>query len=642
MSVETHSFQAEVKQLLGLMIHSLYSHKEIFLRELVSNASDALDRLRFAALTDASLLPDEELGIWLRADAKARRLTVEDNGIGMSREEVLANIGTIARSGTAEFLKTLEESQSKELSPELIGEFGVGFYSSFMVADKVIVVTRKAGEASATRWESDGAGGFSIEEVEREQPGTSVELELKPADGEDGLSDFADQWVLRQTVKKYSDFVAYPIRLAIEGREEEEKEGEGDTSPSPDEPLNSMKAIWIRPPDDISEDEHKEFYKHVSHDFADPMLHLMTKIEGNFEARGLLYIPSRAPFDLYHREMAHRGIQLYIKRVFIMDECRDLIPEYLRFVKGVVDAEDLSLNVSREMLQEDRQIRTIRNHLVKKVLEALGDLSKDDAEKYRTFWGEFGPVLKEGLLAWDEKRERILDLILCASTHHESELTSLADYAERMPEDQEAIYYLSGPSREVLAGSPHLETFRDKGIEVLLFFDAVDEVWLGQMPPEYQGKRFQSVGKGEVELGSEEEKKAAEEARQQEQNTYNDLIACLRNAVQDDVKEVRLSSRLTSSPACLVFEEGDVTPQMEAMLRQGGQKIPKTKRIMELNPSHPMLAKLNTLFEENGTDPRLSRYAELLYGQALLAEGGQLEDPAAFSKKLADLMVEAL
>jgi molecular chaperone HtpG len=640
MSVETHSFQAEVKQLLGLMIHSLYSHKEIFLRELISNASDALDRLRFAGLTDASLLPDEELGIWLRADAKARTLTVEDNGIGMSREEVLANIGTIARSGTAEFLKTLEESQSKELSPELIGEFGVGFYSSFMAADKVILVTRKAGEPGATRWESDGAGGFSIEEVEREQPGTSVVLELKPADGEDGLSNFTDEWVLRQIVKKYSDFVAYPIRLAIEGREE--KEGEGDAAPSPDEPLNSMKAIWIRPPDDISEDEHKEFYKHVSHDFADPLFHVMTKIEGTFEARGLLYIPSRAPFDLYHREMAHRGIQLYIKRVFIMDECRDLMPEYLRFVKGVVDAEDLSLNVSREMLQEDRQIRTIRNHLVKKVLEALGDLSKDDAEKYRTFWDEFGPVLKEGLLAWDEKRERILDLILCASTHHESELASLADYAERMPEDQEVIYYLSGPSRAVLAGSPHLETFRDKGVEVLLFFDAVDEVWLGQMPPEYRGKRFQSVGKGEVELGSEEEKKAAEEARQQEQDTYNDLITCLRNAVQDDVKEVRLSSRLTSSPACLVLEEGDVTPQMEAMLRQGGQKIPKTKRIMELNASHPMLAKLNALFEENGTDPRLSRYAELLYGQALLAEGGQLEDPAAFSKKLADLMVEAL
>jgi len=640
MSVETHSFQAEVKQLLGLMIHSLYSHKEIFLRELISNASDALDRLRFAGLTDASLLPDEELGIWLRADDKARTLTVEDNGIGMSREEVLANIGTIARSGTAEFLKALEESQSKELSPDLIGEFGVGFYSSFMAADNVILVTRKAGESGATRWESDGAGGFSIEEAEREQPGTSVVLELKPADGEDGLSNFTDEWVLRQTVKKYSDFVAYPIRLAIEGREE--KEGEGDAAPSPDEPLNSMKAIWIRPPDDISEDEHKEFYKHVSHDFADPLFHVMTKIEGTFEARGLLYIPSRAPFDLYHREMAHRGIQLYIKRVFIMDECRDLMPEYLRFVKGVVDAEDLSLNVSREMLQEDRQIRTIRNHLVKKVLEALGDLSKDDAETYRKFWDEFGPVLKEGLLAWDEKRERILDLILCASTHHESEPTSLADYAERMPEDQEAIYYLSGSSRDALAGSPHLETFRDKGIEVLLFFDAVDEVWLGQMPPEYLGKRFQSVGKGEVELGSEEEKKAAEEARQQEQNTYNDLIACLRNAVQDDVKEVRLSSRLTSSPACLVLEEGDVTPQMEAMLRQGGQKIPKTKRIMELNPSHPMLAKLNTLFEENGTDPRLSRYAELLYGQALLAEGGQLEDPAAFSKKLADLMVEAL
>jgi len=641
MSVETHSFQAEVEQLLDLMIHSLYSHKEIFLRELVSNASDALDRLRFAGLTEESLRPDEELGIVLRVDASARTLSVEDNGIGMSREEVLEDIGTIARSGTAEFRKALEESKSSELSSEFIGQFGVGFYSSFMVADKVTLITRKAGESGATRWESAGGGGFSVEEAAREHPGTTVLLDLKPADGEDGLSDFANQWVLRGIVKKYSDFVSYPIRLVIEGREEGDEE-EKDASSGEDEPLNSMKAIWARPPDEIDEDEYKEFYKHISHDIADPLLHLSTVIEGTFEARGLLYVPSHAPFDLYHREMAHRGIQLYVKRVFIMDECRDLMPEYLRFVKGVVDAEDLSLNVSREMLQQDRQIQAIRKHLMKKVLEALAELKQSDSEKYRSFFDEFGPVLKEGLLLWDEKRERILDLVLCISTHSESEPTSLADYVERMSEEQEAIYYLTGPSRDALAGSPHLEAFRAKGVEVLLFTDTVDEVWLGQMPPEFRGKRFQSVGKGEVELGSEEDKKKADEERQQDEETFKSLIACLRNAVQEDVKEVRLSSRLTSSPACLVLEEGDVTPQMEAMLRQAGQKVPRTKRILELNPSHPLLVQLNAMFEKNGTDPRLSQYAELLYGQALLAEGGQLHDPAAFSKKLADLMLKAL
>jgi molecular chaperone HtpG len=654
MSVETHSFQAEVKQLLDLMIHSLYSHKEIFLRELISNASDALDRRRFEGLTDASLLSEDEPAIVLRVDASARTLSVEDNGIGMSREEVVQDIGTIARSGTAEFRKALEESRSSELSSEFIGQFGVGFYSSFMVADKATLITRKAGEPGGTRWESSGGGSFTIEEAEREHPGTSVILALKPADGEDGLADFADQWVLRSTVKKYSDFVAYPIRLVVEGREDDEKkddekkdeekkdEEKKDASSDGDEPLNSMKAIWVRPPDEVGEDEYKEFYKHISHDFADPLLHVSTKIEGTFEARGLLYIPSRAPFDLYHREMAHRGIQLYVKRVFIMDECRDLMPEYLRFVKGVVDAEDLSLNVSREMLQQDRQIQAIRKHLVKKVLESLAELKQSDLEKYRSFFGEFGPVLKEGLLLWDEKRDRILDLVLCISTHSESELVSLADYVERMPEDQEAIYYLTGASRDVLAGSPHLEAFRAKGVEVILFTDAVDEVWLGQMPPEYAGKRFQSVGKGEVELGSDEDKKKAEEERQKDEDTYKQLITCLRNAVQDDVKEVRLSNRLTSSPACLVLEEGDVTPQMEAMLRQAGQEVPKTKRILELNPSHPLLTELNAICEKNGTDPRVSEYAELLYGQALLAEGGQLKDPAAFSKKLADLMLKAL
>jgi molecular chaperone HtpG len=632
MSAQTHEFQTEVKQLLDLMIHSLYSHKDVFLRELISNASDAADRLRFAGLTRPELLPDQPLRIQLRVDPEARTLSVEDNGIGMSREEVIANIGTIARSGSVEFLKTLEESQKKEIPPELIGQFGVGFYASFMVADRVSLVTRKAGETEATRWESTGDGGFEVDQAEREAAGTSVTLHLRAADADDGLADFTDEFVLRQIVKRYSDFVAYPIHLEIQGAEI--KSGE--------EPLNSMKAIWTRPAEEIEEGEYKEFYKHISHDWNDPLLHLSTRIEGNFEARALLFVPGKAPFDLYHREMAHRGIQLYVKRVFIMDECRELMPDHLRFIKGVVDAEEVSLNVSREMLQQDRQIQIIRNHLVKKVLESLADLKTERPEEYLSFWNEFGPVLKEGLLAWGEKKERILGLMLVASTHHQSELSGLEEVVSRMGEDQDVIYYMTGPSRQVIESSPHLEVFREKGIEVLFFTDHVDEVWLQQNPPEYQGKRWKSVGTGELELGSEEEKKQAEEERERQQETYKDLIACIRAAVQEDVKEVRLSSRLTSSPACLVLEEGDITPKIEEMLRQAGQEVPPVKRILELNPDHPLLAKLQEIFQANGTDPRLHAYAELLYGQAVLAEGGLPADPAAFGRKLTELMLKAL
>ena len=501
---EKHAFQAETQQLLDLMIHSLYSHKQIFLRELISNASDALDRLRFAGLTDASLLPEGELAITLRADPEARTLTVSDNGIGMTRDEVVSQIGTIARSGTAEFLKQLGDRKAGDASVDLIGQFGVGFYSSFMVADRVTLETRKAGGEATTVWESVADGQYTLDSLEgegsRDVAGTTVTLHLQDVNADEGVSDFTDEWVLREIVKKYSDFVAYPIRLEIAGRDEQ-----------PDEPLNSMKAIWTRPAADVSDDEYTEFYRHISHDHRDPLLRIAAKIEGNFEAKALLYVPSVAPFDLYHRERAHRGIQLYVKRVFIMDECRDLIPEYLRFVKGVVDAEDLSLNVSREILQQDAQIRAIRKHLTKKVLESLGELAKDDPEKYLGFWAEFGPVLKEGLLTWEEKKDRILDLMLCPSTHDDAKLTSLADYVERMDDGQDAIYYLTGPSRDVLARSPQLEAFRARGVEVLLFTDPVDEVWLQQMPPEFQGRKFQSAAQGDVALGSEEEKKDAKE-----------------------------------------------------------------------------------------------------------------------------------
>jgi molecular chaperone HtpG len=642
---ETHEFQAETRQLLDLMIHSLYSHKEIFLRELVSNASDALDRLRFEGLTDTSLLPEAELAIELRVDPEARTLSIRDNGIGMSRDEVIAQIGTIARSGTAEFLKQLGDRNEGDAAVDLIGQFGVGFYSSFMAADRVTLTTQRAGQGAVTTWESAADGRYTLESGDGPDEiaggsGTTVTLHLKPVDGEDGLADFTDEWVLRDVVKRYSDFVAYPIRLHVEGRDEQQ-----------DEPLNSMKAIWTRPADDVGEEEYTEFYRHISHDQQDPLLRIPARIEGNFEARALLYVPSAAPHDLYHRERAHRGVQLYVKRVFIMDECRDLIPEYLRFVRGVVDAEDLSLNVSREILQQDAQIRVIRNHLTKKVTEALAQMKgemKGDREgdtgddRYLRFWAEFGPVLKEGLLDFAEKKERILDLMLCASTDHESRLTSLADYVERMSDDQDVIYYLCGPSREVLAASPQLEAFRSRGVEVLLFTDPVDDVWLQQMPPEYAGKKFQSAAQGALELGSEEERKEAAEQAEAQQSDFKGLLESLRAAIQDDVKEVRLSQRLTESPSCLVLDEGDLSPQIEEMLRQAGQDVPRALPILELNPKHPLLLKLKEMHEQDATNARLATSAELLLGQAILAGGGQLDDPAAFSRKVADLMEAAL
>lgn len=632
MAAEKFEFQAEVKQLLDLMIHSLYSNRDVFLRELISNASDACDRLRFEGLTDSELLPAEPFSVNLHVDPNARVLSVSDNGIGMNREEVVNNIGTIARSGTAEFLRSLSKSGDRKISPELIGQFGVGFYASFMVADEVSVLTRKAGESKATRWASSGDGSYEIEEAEREAAGTTIRLKLKPAEGDDAIADYTDEWLLRRIVKRYSDFVAYPIHLQIEAAD----------PPTSTEPLNSMKAIWRRPEEDVSETEYAEFYKHIAHDWNEPLLHLATRIEGNFEARALLYLPSLAPFDLYHREMAHRGIQLYVKRVFIMDECRDLMPEYLRFAKGVVDAEDLSLNVSREMLQRSAQIAVIRKHLVKKLLDALKELKENDREKYRGFWAQFGPVIKEGLLDLSQKRERILDLVLCESTAAGIGSTSLAEAVSRMSEDQEPIYYLTGPSREHLVNSPHVEAFVDRNIEVLLFTDHVDEIWLEQNPPEFAGKKFQSVLKGEIDLDSAADKERDEKEREKDAEAFKQLLGALRAGVQDQVKEVRVSNRLTASPACLVVDEGDLSPQISELLRRSGQKVPDVKPILEINPAHPLLAKLKAVCDANAKDPRLADYATLLYGQAMLAEGGQLQDPAAFSRRIAELMLEAL
>ena len=633
---ERHEFQAEVKQLLDLMVHSLYSDKDIFLRELVSNASDALDKLRFEQLTQTEL-STSDLHIRLAADATNRTLTISDNGIGMTREEVIKNIGTIARSGTREFLTAVRDAKKPDAPPELIGQFGVGFYSAFMVADKITLVSRRAGTDTATHWESTGDGAYTLSDATRDHAGTTITLHLKPADTEAGLRDYTAEHVLKEIVKRYSDFVTYPIRM--------QRWRDGDKPSDPkileDETLNSMKAIWDRPKAEVTEQEYKDFYRHLSHDWTDPLRTIPIKMEGTLEAYALLYIPSKAPFDLYSAEMK-RGVQLYVKRVFVMDECKELMPTHLRFIKGVVDAHDLSLNVSREILQKDRQIQVIRKQLVKKVFSTLDEMKRDKPEDYLQFWAAFGPALKEGLLAYDaQDKDKLLELLLTASTHHASELASLDDYVGRMKEGQDAIYFLTGSSKDAIARSPLLEAFAAKGYEVLLFADPIDELWL-ERAPRFKDKPLKSIGRGEVTLGSEDDRKKAAEALDEKQKQYSDLLTYFRVHLQNEIKEVRLSSRLTSSPVCLVADEHDLTPRMQKMLEQLGQAPPKVKPILELNPTHSLIPKLQALFAENKADPRLGLYAELLLGQAHLADSGQLPDPAAFSRALADVMLHGV
>ncbi|GAA0736915.1 molecular chaperone HtpG [Dactylosporangium roseum] len=618
MSRETLEFQAETRQLLQLMVHSIYSNKDIFLRELISNASDALDKLRLESLINKELQVDtDDLHVELEVDQGRRTLTVRDNGIGMSRDEVVSLIGTIAKSGTAELLRKLRETQDAGASQELIGQFGVGFYSTFMVADKVTLVTRRAGESQGTFWESTGEGTYEIESLDDAPQGTSVTLHLKPEDSEDRLFDYTVEWKIREIVKRYSDFIAWPIRMAgAEGS---------------DAPLNSMKALWARPRSEVSDEEYHEFYKHVSHDWTDPLETIHMKAEGTFEYEALLFIPARAPFDLFSRD-GKRGVQLYVKRVFIMDDCEALVPQYLRFVKGVVDAHDLSLNISREILQQDRQIQVVRRRLVKKVLTTLKDLKANDAERYGKFWAEFGRALKEGLLDDTENQDLLLDLVLVPSTAAES--TSLREYVERMQESQKDIYYMTGESRAMVEHSPHLEAFLAKGYEVLILTDPVDEIWVERVT-EFDGKPLQSVAKGKVDLGSSEI--PAEQA-----TDFAPLLSWLGEKLQEDVKEVRLSSRLTTSPACIVGDEHDLTPTLEKMYRAMGQEMPHTKRILELNPEHALVSGLRAAHTANAEDPALGETAELLYGMALLAEGGELADPSRFTRLLADRLARTL
>jgi molecular chaperone HtpG len=621
LDMERHEFQAEVQQLLDLMIHSLYSERDIFLRELISNASDALDKLRFESLT-TDIAGVGEPVIRIDLDRDARTLAVIDNGIGMTRDEVVRNIGTIAKSGTKEFLGAVAESTY--VPPSLIGQFGVGFYSAFMVAERIELVTRRAGHAAATRWESTGDGAYTIGDAERALVGTTVTLHLRPAEPEG--ADYADEATIAAIVKRYSDFVGYPIKM-----KRWKATDKASASVFEDETLNSMTAIWDRAKAEVSDDEYKQFYRHISHDWQDPLRTIPVKMEGTFEARALLFIPSHAPFDLYNPEMK-RGVQLYVRRVFVMDECRELMPAHLRFVKGVVDAHDLSLNVSREILQKDRQIQLIRKQLVKKVLVTLEELLRDDRDGYTKLWAEFGPVLKEGLATYDaQDKDKLLDLVLAPSTQQSG--VTLADYVSRMKDGQDAIYYLVAATPQMAAKSPLLEAFVDKGYEVLLFSDPVDEFWLARAPS-YQGKPLRSIGRGDIDLGA----KPADEARAK----FADLLAALRVHLQDEVKEVRLSQRLASSAACLVADEHDVSPRMQRMLEQLGQPAAKTKRILEVNPQHPLLVKLQAVFVENQADPRIAQAAKLLLGQAHLAESGTLPDQAAFNQALVDVLLRAL
>ena len=642
--MEKFEFQAETRELLDLMIHAIYSNKEIFLRELISNSSDALDKIKFASLTDDSLSEAvSDLHIRIKTSSDERTLTVWDNGIGMSREEVIQYIGTIAKSGSKEFLAMLKENKG-EVPPELIGQFGVGLYSAFMVADHVSLLTRKAGEEKATIWKSSGDGTYTVDEAERETFGTEITLHLKPVDREDGIRDYTKEWVIKELVKKYSDYVAHPIIMNIEHSEmKRDEEGEAFEEKSfEDETLNSMKAIWRRAPEDVTDEEYTEFYKHVSHDWNEPLEHIFYKAEGTVEFRSLLFIPKKAPPDLFSQrdDEGRNGVALYIKRVFIMQDCKDLIPTYMRFLRGVVDSEDLSLNISREMLQQDRMIRLIRNRLTSKVLDTLQEMKNKEGDKFLEFWKEFGSIFKEGIVQETKNKEKLLDICLFNSTYG-AELVSLPDYIDRMKEGQDFIYYMTGTTREAVENSPHLEAYKAKGYEVLILTEAIDEVW-AETIFEYRDLKFKCVGKGVAELGSKEEQEEARQALEEKEETYGPLLKFIAAALDEEVKEVRLSTRLTESPVCLVGEQSDITPQMEALLRNMGKDVPKIKRILELNGDHEMLVHFKTLFDVNNDDPELKELCHLLYGQALLAEGTLPADPGSLSKQIGKLMTMAL
>jgi len=642
---ETFDFQVETRQLLQLMINSVYSDKDIFLRELVSNSSDALDKLRLERFRNDDLDVDtSDLHIEIEVDKTARTLTIRDNGIGMSRDDVVELIGKIANSGTASFMRELKEAQNSDTgTEELIGRFGIGFYSSFMVADKVTLLTRRAGEAQATKWESNGEGTYTIEALDSAPQGTSVTLHLKPADPEDRLFDYTESWKIREIVHRHSDFITWPIRMAatpVPAGSDDETDGAkpGDEAPAL-ETINSSKALWARPAAEVTDEDYSELYKRISHDWTDPLETIRVQIEGTLQYQSLLFIPAHGSPDLF-TQGAKRGVQLYVSRVFVMDDCEALMPTYLRFIKGVVDSADLALNVSREILQKDRQIEVMRRRLTKKVLSSVKDMASNRPEKYATFWKEFGRVVKEGLLQDVTNRDAILEICSFETTHDLTARTTLREYVERMGDGQEHIYYMTGESRPAIENSPYMEAFQAKGLEVLLLTDPVDEIWVDAIP-EFDGKRFQSITKGEIDLDGKEEA-GTEAEREQRQEQFAGLLSWMTTILEKDVKEVRLSSRLTVSPACVVGDTDDATPALINMYRAMGQHIPQAKRILELNAGHQLVTGLRAAHAERGDDPKLAQTAELIYGMALLAEGGQLDDPSRFVHLMAEHLGQAL
>lgn len=642
MSKATKQFQTEVKQLLDLVIHSLYSNRDIFLRELISNSSDAIDKARFEAQSNEAILEgNSDWKIKLIPNKDNGTLTIRDNGIGMSMAEVEENIGTIAKSGTKSFVQAMKDAAAAE-QPELIGQFGVGFYASFMVADKVTLTTRRAGDAAhGTCWESTGDGSYTIEDATKAERGTEIVLHLK-----DEFKEYLDEWKIRSIVKKYSDFIQYPVCMDITRSEVprdpdgKEIEGAGTIEKTEEQTLNSMKAIWARAKSEVSEEEYNEFYRHVSHDFEDPFRTIHFAAEGTSEFKALLYLPAKKPFDLFMAERK-RGIQLYVKRVFITEKCDALLPDYLRFVRGVVDSSDLPLNVSREILQEDVQIKRIQKSLVNKVLSTLSELKEKEADQYLTFWKEFGPVLKEGLHFDFANKEKLQELILFQSTRTaEGEYVSLKEYVARMPEAQKEIYYITGEERAALEQSPLLEAFNAKGFEVLFLTDPVDE-WVVQSLHSYQEKSLKAVDRGDVDLDSEEEKKEKEKKQEEAKKEFGSLLELIKNRLESKVKEVRFSNRLTDSACCLVADDFGMNANMERIMRAMNQAVPESKRVLELNPDHPIVRVMGEMYQQSAEDARLFDYADLLYDQALLTEGSPIKDPLKFTRLVSELMVKA-
>ncbi len=625
---ETMGFQTEAKQLLHLMIHSLYSNKEIFLRELISNASDAIDKVRFQSLSNPDLVgEDANYNIRVDLDKDASTVTITDNGIGMSRDDAIAHLGTIAKSGTSQFFDSLTGDQQKDA--QLIGQFGVGFYSSFIVADNVVVESRSAAQApeDGVRWSSAGEGDFEVETITREDRGTSIILHIKPEEEE-----FLDSWRVRSVIKKYADHISVPV--IMKGEAMPPAEGEEAQEPE-DETVNTAKALWTRSRSDVSDDEYHEFYKHVSHDYQEPLVWSHNKVEGKLDYTSLVYIPSKAPFDMWQRE-APRGLKLYVQRVFIMDEAEQFLPLYLRFVKGIVDSNDLSLNVSREILQKDPAIDSMRSALTKRVLDSLEKLAKNDSEKYQSFWSEFGQVMKEGPAEDQNNKEKVANLLRFATTQGDSEVQdqSLQDYIARMKEGQDKIYYVAADNYSTAKNSPHLEVFKQKDIEVLLLSDRIDE-WLMSHLMEHEGKQLQDVTKGSLDLGDLEGEEEKQEQEKIEED-FKELVERIKDVVGEKVEEVRITHRLTDSPACLVVNDDEMGMQMRRILESAGQEVPATKRIFELNPKHPLVEKLKA---EQDSE-RFSDLTLVLFDQSMLAEGGQLDEPSSYVQRLNNLLLE--